>query len=258
MPLDSRIKLAGSIVRIRLGHWQFTPGIWPTLAAIALIGLTLSLGNWQLHRAAYKRALQVRVDAAEHDPVLILGEEGIAKDHVLYRRVEVRGVFDPAHEILLDNRIENGIAGYHVLTPMRIEGGKQFVLINRGWIPVGKSRTVLPPIPRLVAQLKIVGIALDPNTRYFELTGAQSAGRVWQNLNFERYAAGSGLSLQPILLQQTNDTGDGLVRRWPRPDTGASMHTSYAIQWYGLAATLAVLWMVLNLKRNTSSDDITN
>jgi surfeit locus 1 family protein len=246
------------LLKLSLGRWKFAPGAWPTLAAAALIGLTLSLGNWQMHRAAYKRTLQARVDAAEHEPVLPVGAESVAKDHYLYRRVEVRGVFDPVHEILLDNRIYNGVAGYHVLTPMRIEGSNRFVLINRGWIPVGKSRNVLPPIPPLMARLKIVGIAVDPNTRYFELTGAQSAGRVWQNLNFERYAAGSGLSLQPLLLQQLNDTGDGLVRSWPRPDTGASMHTSYAIQWYGLAATLAVLWLALNLKRNTNNDDITD
>ena len=72
---------------------------------------------------------------------------------------------------------------------------------------------------------------------------------MWQNLNFERYSVRSRLKLQPFLLQQRNDTGDGLIRDWPRPDTGAAMHVSYAMQWYGLAATLGVLWLVLNLKR---------
>jgi surfeit locus 1 family protein len=64
--------------------------------------------------------------------------------------------------------------------------------------------------------------------------------------------------LQPLLLQQSNDTGDGLIRDWPRPDTGIATHVSYAIQWYGLAATLVVLWLTLNLKRDVSTDGPTH
>jgi surfeit locus 1 family protein len=92
-------------------------------------------------------------------------------------------------------------------------------------------------------------LATDPDTRYFELGSAAPQGRVWQNLNFKRYAAWSGLNLQPFVLQQSNDGGDGLIRDWPRPDTGVATHLSYAMQWYGLAATLIVLWLVLNVKR---------
>lgn len=245
-------------LRLRSGRWQFVPSIWPTLAAAVLIALTLSLGNWQTQRATYKRTLQARVNAAERDPVLHIGSEVIAKARVLYRRVEARGVLDARYEILLDNRIHNGVAGYHVLTPLKLEGANRYVLINRGWISVGTTRDALPQIPALTSQVKITGLALDPDTRYFELRGAQAQGRLWQNLNFERYTAHSGLSLQPFVLQQSNDTGDGLIRDWPRPDTGVATHVSYAMQWYGLAATLVVLWLVLNLKRNVNPHDSTH
>ena len=241
-------------LKLHWGRWQFAPGVWPTLAATVFIALTLSLGNWQTQRAAYKRTLQARVDAGERDPVLHIGSQVIALKDVLYRQVEVRGVFDPSHEILLDNRVYNGVAGYHVLAPLKIEGGNRFVLINRGWIPVGTSRDTLPRITTLTGRVNIAGLALDPDTRYFELPGARPQGRLWQNLNFERYVAGSGLSFQPFLLQQNNDTGEGLIRNWPRPDTGVATHVSYAMQWYGLAATLVVLWLVLNLKRDVKID----
>lgn len=235
--------------RPRWGRWRFAPGLWPTLAAVLLIALTLWLGNWQTQRAAYKRSLQARVDVAERTPALRMGAEGADKNHLLYRRVEVQGVFDSVHEILLDNRIYNGVAGYHVLTPLRIANSERAVLVNRGWLPVGGSRNTLPAVSPVAGSVKIEGLAIDPETRYFELPGAQPQGRVWQNLNFEHYAARTGLDLQPVVVQQTNDTGDRLIRDWPRPDTGVAMHTGYAIQWYGLAATLAVLWVVLNLKR---------
>jgi len=240
------------------GRWRFAPGMWPTLAAAALIALTVSLGNWQTERAAYKRLLQARVDAGERDPVLRIGSEKVNKAQVLYRRVQAVGVFEPKHEIWLDNRIYNGVAGYHVLTPLKLAGGNTYVLVNRGWLPVGTSRNVQPHVNAITAEVKIDGYAFDPNTRYFELSNSPPQGKLWQNLNFERYAARSRLNLQPFLLQQRNDTGDGLIRDWPRPDTGVAMHVSYAMQWYGLAATLGVLWLVLNLKRKRNIDVISN
>lgn len=237
------------VLKLRLANWQFAPGLWPTLAAVGLIWLTIHLGNWQIERADYKRVLQARLDLADRAPALNVGTQAVDKARILYRRVIVRGRFEPEHEILLDNRIYKGVAGYYVLTPLRIAGGNRYVLVNRGWVAVGKNRTSLPSVPPITTQVKIEGLALDPETRYFELPGARPLGRLWQNLDFERYVARSGLSLQPFLLQQRNDTRDGLMRDWPRPDTGIAMHESYALQWYGLAATLAVLWLSLNLKR---------
>ena len=48
-------------------------------------------------------------------------------------------------------------------------------------------------------------------------------------------------SVARFVVQQTNDTGDGLRRVWPRPDAGVDKHRGYAFQWYSLAALIAVL-----------------
>ena len=245
------------VLKLKLGGWQFAPGLWPTLAAIGLVVLTVYLGNWQTERAQYKRMLQARVESADRAPALDVGTKAVDATDVLYRRVIVRGHFEPEHEILLDNRIYKGVAGYHVLTPLKIAGGNRYVLVNRGWLPVGADRAALPRIRAITTEVKIEGLALGTETRYFELPGARPLGRLWQNLDFKRYAARSGLSLQPFLLQQRSDTRDGLVRDWPRPDTGVAMHEAYALQWYGLAATLVVLWLSLNLRRNNQTDVLT-
>jgi surfeit locus 1 family protein len=234
---------------LSVGRWQFAPALWPTLAAAAFFALTFSLGNWQVHRATYKRELQTRVDHALKAAPVSLGSALYTRDALLYRRLAVVGEFNPAHEILLDNRIVRGVAGYDVLTPLRIAGGNRYVLVDRGWLPVGTNRTTLPRVPEIAGQVTITGMALDPDSHYFEFAGAQPQGQLWQNLHFARYTATSGLTLQPVLLQQDNDNGDRLLREWPRPDTGVAMHEGYALQWYGLAATLVVLWLALNLKR---------
>ena len=236
------------LLKLRAGTWQFAPGLWPTLAALFFLALTVFLGNWQSARADAKRTLQGRYDAALAEVPLHVGSALLDSDGVLYRRLEVEGVFDDAHTILLDNRIVDGVAGYHVLTPLRVAGSRFALLVNRGWVAVGPSRENLPLPPTPAGRVRLEGVAVDPQTRYVELADAAPLGRVWQNLDFARYARHTGLALQPVLLQQTSATADGLTRAWPRPDTGVAMHVGYAFQWYGLAATLVVLWLVTNLR----------
>jgi surfeit locus 1 family protein len=242
------------VLSLRIGSWAFAPTLWPTLAAACFFALTLALGAWQSGRAETKRALQARYDAAAREAPIHVGAALLDRDSVLYRKLEVTGRFDDAHGILLDNRVYRGVAGYHVLTPLRIEGGARAILVNRGWVPLGHTRDRLPAPPTPPGVVRLEGMAVDPHTRYFELGDAPQEGRVWQNLDFARYAARHRLALQPVLLLQTSAADDGLQRDWPRPDTGVETHVSYAFQWYSLATTLAVLWLVMNVKRHRDDD----
>lgn len=243
------------LLTLRVGVWKFAPRVWPTLAALFFFVLTLSLGNWQSGRAEGKRALQARYDAAVREAPIHVGAAPLDRESVLYRKLEVEGAFDEAHTLLLDNRVLDGVAGYHVLTPLRIKGSPLAILVNRGWVAVGPSRAELPTPPTPAGLVKLEGMAVDPHTRYVELSRSVPQGRVWQNLDFGSYATTTGLRLQPVLLLQTSRLADGLRRDWPRPDTGVSMHVSYAFQWYSLATTLVVLWLVMNVKRQRGGEE---
>ena len=242
---------------MRFGNVEFRPGLWPTLAGLFFFVLTLYLGNWQLARAEYKKALQAHYDSMQKDGVVQLGAAPVNIDDVRYRMVEVRGAFVRDREILIDNRVYKTLAGYHVLAPFLIAGTGQHVLVNRGWLPVvGRQRDVLPEVRQVEGIVLLRGIAVEPQSRYFEFAGAAPQGRLWQNLDFEQYRQRLGKPLHSLLLEQITDTGDGLVRDWPRPDTGVDTHISYAIQWFGLAATIMVLWLVLNTKRNKKTETL--
>ena len=95
------------------------------------------------------------------------------------------------------------------------------------------------------------GVAVVPGSHIFELDANTEEGIVWQNLVLARYAKWSGLRLQPIVLQQTSDAADGLVRAWGRPDTGADKHRGYAFQWYALAATILISYVAFSFKRTS-------
>lgn len=241
---------------MRFGNYIFRPALWPTIAGLFFFFLTLWLGNWQLSRAEYKRSLQARYDHMQLDGTVRIGAEELNLNDVLFRSVEVRGRFAPEKEIYIDNRVYKTLAGFHVLVPFLLDGTSQYVLVNRGWVPLaGGKRDELPRVKQVEGVVILRGIATDTRTRYLELNGAAPQGKLWQNLNFEKYREYFGKPLQPIVIEQTTDTQDGLVRDWPRPDTGVGTHISYAIQWFGLAATIVVLWIALNIRKSNPAEE---
>lgn len=231
------------------GRWQFRPRGIPTLAAILMVALTSYLGIWQVGRAHEKQALQERFDAMGHEPAVTLPAAPVQLEEFLYRKVSVRGRFDPRYQIFLDNQTLNGVVGYHVVAPLRIGSSDQYVLINRGWVPRTSDRRVLPEVPPPSGEITVEGVVASPHGRFFELSSETVEGPIWQNLVMERYASMVPFSLQPVLILQTSATPDALKRQWPRPDTGQAMHWGYAFQWFAMAAAIIIIYIVVNTKR---------
>ena len=219
------------------------------LAALAGVVLTVALGEWQLRRAAEKVETQQRLDQALRGPPVSLPADLIAAATLDYEHVEARGAFRPEMTILLDNRMHDGVVGYEVVTPLRLTPGDIHVLVKRGWVRAGSTREELPAVRTPEGPVRVEGTALPAIRRYVELSPQTVTGKLWQNLDLERFAKLYGVTLQPLVLEQRNDTGDALVRDWRRPDTGVNTHRAYALQWFALGAAIAVTWVVLNVRR---------
>jgi cytochrome oxidase assembly protein ShyY1 len=215
---------------------------------VALVALTVALGNWQRHRAAEKQALAEQAEAAAAQaPLELSGAESDAAA-LLYRAVRATGEYDAAHQLLIDNKVHAGRPGFHVVAPLRLARSGRFVLVDRGWIAQAPRRSELPVVPPPPETVTVNGRANLPPLRYLELKRESAVGELWQNLDIARIAAATGLDLLPIVIEQS-DAGaprDGLVRDWPPPDFGIEAHRSYTLQWYSLAALAVVLWLSLN------------
>lgn len=220
----------------------------PTIAAVAGVLLTAYLGNWQMDRAAYKRELQDRYEQAARQAAVRVPDDPVAAEGLVWRRVEAVGRFRPEMTVLLDNRVRDGVVGYEVVTPLQLEHSTRLVLVKRGWVKAPPVRSELPAVATPTATVTLQGIALPPPTRFVELSERTETGTVWQNLKFDRFAALHRVALQPILLQQDNDIGDGLVRAWPPPATGVDRHQAYAFQWFAMSACIVLIYVLLNVR----------
>lgn len=237
--------------------------VLPTLAALAVFGITLSLGNWQMRRAQEKLQLQQQRDAAFRlEPVKVPAVPLSEADVQAFekRRASVTGVLLPERSVYIDNRTHKGVAGFHVVTPIKIANSGRHgnepmhLLVLRGWVARDlRERTRLPAVPSPEGSVTLTGTVQRDLAQVLELAASTPPGpgqRIWQNLSLDAYRRWSGLRLQPMLIRQTEppqvvqgDFDDGLVRDWPQPGLDVDRHRGYAFQWYALAAVTAALWI---------------
>ena len=227
----------------------------PLLAGLALALLTVQLGNWQLRRAAEKAELQARLESAAALAPVAAAQVSAMKVSE-WQTVRLRGEWQPQRTIYLDNRVDLGRVGYHVLTPLRLDGGG-WVLINRGWIAAGPDRAILPdaaPAAPAVTStegstVEVTGVVRVPQADPFTLAAQAREGRVWQFIDLPGYRAWSGLAVRDWIVFQTSAAADGLQRVWPRPDAGIDRHRGYALQWYSLAGLSLAMTAIYVFRR---------
>jgi len=232
----------------------FEPRPFTTALTLVLLAGLLSLGRWQLQRAEQKRALfDGFAKGADATRVIDLQAPPVAR----YQHVEAQGSYDGTRQILIDNMTDaDGRAGYFVVTPFALAGGG-WVLVNRGWVPLGTSRAALPVVDvpggprRLLGRadhLPSPGIhmgrpaALRPP--FPAVATFPSHAEIEQLLHESTWSGAAEL----VLLDA--DQPDGYVRRWQPPGFPPLRHQAYAVQWFGLALALCIIYIVTNLRRS--------
>ena len=225
------------------------PTPWQTVAAMAGVASAVSLGVWQLDRAEQKEALAARQTELARAPALRIENESALPKALELRKVEAYGRFEPAGAVWLDNRTRKGLAGYEVVMPFRVSPSGARVLVNRGWIAGTGDRQRLPVVTTPEGEVQVSGKAVIPGKRIYELREDAGQGRVWQNLTIERYRMRVGSDVLPFVIEQWNDTDDGLLREWPAPGRGADVNRSYAIQWFALAVLIGGIYGVAFFRR---------
>ena len=229
---------------------RFAPRPLATLLTLAATILFAALGDWQLDRAAEKRAQAA--DFAGNEPAIELPFD--SRELPRYRRVTARGRYDSEHQFLLDNRTRDGRAGVEVLTPFLLSDGGAIV-VNRGWLPLGADRAVLPSVPVATDARRVAG-RLDRFPRpSIELASTPGAGwpRIVSFPRGEDLARMLGRELHPQQILLDGAEPDGYARDWRLPGTTPMRHLGYAIQWFAFAATAVAIWIAVSLRRDGES-----
>jgi surfeit locus 1 family protein len=234
---------------LRAGSRVFAPRPFMTLAALVLVALFLALGFWQLDRMREKQAVFAAFEAGATrlERLAEIEPERAAR----YTRVMTVGRYDSAHQFLLDNMTHAGRAGFRVLTPFNLSDGGT-VLVDRGWIPLGATREALPKVDVAESARSVVGRLDDLPAAGIDLPAATPAGDWPRVLSYPHHAelqSALGREVQARIILLDAAQPDGFVRAWQPSAFPPERHLSYAVTWFALAATVAVLFIALNLRR---------
>ncbi len=223
---------------------------------LILLGLLCSLGAWQLRRAEEKKQyLQEQKQAQQEKRMVLNQHDSIDLKSLEYKKVSVTGQYDVSHQFLIDNQIKKGRPGYFVMTPLIMDGHNRSVLINRGWIPMNKDRSIKPDIA-----IDKVTTTLTGRINHFPVVGIKLAGAdiptdswpaVVQVVNTEILAKRLGYPLFNFQIELDVNMTDGYDRTWKdRVIMPPEKHLAYAVQWFALAITLTILFVWYSFKNN--------
>ncbi len=246
-----------SLFRLHCYGFVFTPKLLPSIGFILLLPLLLYLGCWQLQRASYKKNILSQIQQRYKASPLKLSNlaQGIKK--LEYYPISVVGHYDDQHQFLLDNRIYHRKAGFEVLTPFipQLQPNKR-ILVNRGWVPQGTTRSELPAIKPTNKIVTINGNIKIPATHTFLLAHHKNA-KTWpmiiQSINLKDIQSALNKKIYPFVLLLSPKDNSGFIRDWRPTGIKPHKHMGYAVQWFALGLTLVIIYFVLSISRG--SDD---
>lgn len=229
-----------------------------TIAAVAILallgGLFVAAGSWQWQRAAESRANRALFETgASVAPLRALSRELAEEDR--FKRAEVRGSYVVEPQFLLDNMLQDGAAGFHVLTALRLPGVREHVLVNRGWVRAGLDRAALPNVTVSAESRSVTGRLERLPRAGLTLRAAETPAAPVVVLQFptaEELAEKLGEPVFEYQLLLDPDEPDGFVREWRAPGLDPERHLGYAGQWWLFAAgawTAAVVVIVRTLRQ---------
>lgn len=230
-----QISLGNYVVRVR---WLVV-----CVMVVAIWGC-VRLGLWQWHKAEQKqeitRALAHHGEAIQPQPQDL---DSFAKVEALHlQTVEFKGHYLPQYAFFLDNQVEQGQAGFHVITPFLLSDQLHVIWVNRGWEAGFADHQQTPKITTTQTEQVIQGLFWQQTKVGFRL---DKPGKAWQLvqpvIDFAYLRQHVPYTFPNVIIKLAPAVGEGYVRHWDVPAGQVEKHLSYAYQWFGFAVASLVL-----------------
>lgn len=233
----------------------FRPAFWPTLITIPALVLLLSLGTWQTKRLFWKLDLIERMERGLAAEPVALPAGKLDPAEWSYRRVNVRGVFDYAHEFHMLAHSERGNFGYLIIVPLKRTDGPGHVLVRRGWVPpeFKPAETRLPG--QVAGEVTVTGVVHVPGIRGWMIPDTDTKANLWYYADARGMLAQAGIQDAPQFFIDADAAPN--PGGWPRGGHARvsipNNHLAYAFTWYSAAVVLAVIYVLWHRRRQRES-----
>ncbi len=226
-----------------------------SIGVLLALGVLISLGTWQVMRLQWKEEListvEARVNAAPIPLIDILSQDG---EIPTYRPVSVETAPASDRRALVQG-LYDGTPGWYVFTAQRITAGPrvgEIVLVNHGFV----SDAATSAVADFTDQGAITGLARDwvAETGPFAAPPDLNAGRFYSRAGppLANYLVPDAADevITALMIDRNDNTAPGTM---PLGGTTriefSNRHLGYAITWYGLAAGLVGVYLVMLRRR---------
>ena len=227
---------------------KFKPGKKITAFFVFFAVLFFSLGLWQIERGQAKTVIMDQFDSSlKKEP------KKFKKDAKKWERVVVEGKWNSSKQILIDNVIYNGVAGYKVLTPLKITNSNTSILVDRGWIQGNKFRNIIPDVNIPENTVTVSGILESPELGL--VLSDDLVTKEWPKISQTKNPA-------VLINEYKENTYDLILLADPflknsleyikitPTNMMPSKHYGYAAQWFSMFLALCFMYIWFGYKRN--------
>lgn len=239
--------------QFRFSGYSFSLSWQGLLVLLICVPVFIKLGLWQYGKARLKQDIQNSYNASQDNAALSLPSRLDNPDAWKYKKVTTKGRYETQYQILLDNQVEDSRAGFHVITPLKIDGKNAYVLVNRGWVEGGARHDAIPTITTPQTPVEITGLVWLPAKKIFTLEGKteqQQWQPVWQHMDMERYQKSVPIQVLPIIIKlDAKSEAGGFVRNWQLPAEKIATNLGYAYQWFGFAIASVLIFLYTSISK---------
>ena len=232
------------------------------VTVVATIVLMINLGLWQFdryhERLDFNEIVSARIEAQPQDlnELLLEIETGTkTANEAEWLNVFTSGEYLDEQTVNAVNRSQGGFSGVDPLTPMRIAGGNQLVLVNRGFIAQSAQNQESAPAP--VGAVEIFGRVRVSEVRKTGGLSDPSDGVLKEVINIDLNRLGQQIQdlNTEIFIEvlKSNPADSMLLEPIADPILSSGSHLSYTAQWFIFSVFVAAGWVVVVRRKLNSS-----
>ena len=232
------------------------------VTVVATIVLMINLGLWQFdryhERLDFNEIVSARIEAQPQDlnELLLEIETGtMPANEAEWLNVFASGEYLDQQTVNAVNRSQGGFSGVDPLTPMRIAGGNQLVLVNRGFIAQSAQNQESAPAP--VGTVEILGRVRVSEVRKTGGLSDPADGLLKEviNIDLKRLSQQIQDLNTEIFIEvlKSNPADSMLLVPIADPILSSGSHLSYTAQWFIFSVFVAAGWVVVVRRKLKSS-----
>ena len=227
---------------------------WMTVCTVPVLMLLVGLGVWQLQRLEWKEGIIAeRAERAAAPPLAIAEIPDAVWKNLEHRRVTLRGTYLHDREMLIWNKVRHGQTGFDLITPMKLADGGS-VLVHRGWVPrAWPEGQVQRRRPR--GEIQITGVLRNGGKATPWIPDNNPKTGEWFFADVALMASTAGITgTKPFMVRVTPAPAAAGYPKGPHASFKIrNKHLEYAVTWFGLAATLVIIYIAFHWRRNKKS-----